>query len=98
MIDGIYEGYINTPMGNTKGRVKLETVNGKLNGYIEALGIKNNFFNGTVKENICEFSGNIKYFLVNIEYTVKANIQANKLIAVANTNKGKFNIEAEKII
>lgn len=98
MIDGIYEGYINTPMGNTKGRIKLETTNDKLNGYIEAMGVKNNFSNGTVKENICEFSGNIKYFLINIQYNVKANIQGNKLKAVANTNQGTFNIEADKIM
>ena len=47
-MDGLYEFNIKSPMGNIKAFVKLITNGGILSGYVDVMGKRNEFNNGTI--------------------------------------------------
>lgn len=50
-MNGLYEFNIQTPMGNIKALVKLIANGNNLSGYVDVMGKRNEFNNGTVNGN-----------------------------------------------
>ena len=92
-MDGLYEFNIQTPMGNIKALVKLITNGNNLSGYIDVMGKRNQFNNGTVNGNNLSLTGKISAGMLNIQYNIMGNIQGNNLNLNAQTNMGNFNLQ-----
>lgn len=97
MDDGIYQISLETPMGKMQGNLFLETKEGSVSGYIEAMGGKNYFQGGNYFNHRYEFEGKISYFLGSISYQAKVQIQGKNLIADVVSNFGNFKINGNKI-
>lgn len=96
-MDGLYEFNIQTPMGNIKAMVKLITCGNNLSGYVEVMGKRNEFNNGTVNGNNLSLNGNISTGFANIQYNITGNVQGNNLNLVAQTNMGNFNLQGRRV-
>ena len=96
-MDGLYEFNIQTPMGNIKALVKLITCGNTLNGYVDVMGKRNEFKNGTVNGNSLSLNGKISAGFANIQYNIIGNVQGNNLNLVAQTNMGNFNLQGVRI-
>ncbi len=96
-MDGLYEFNIQTPMGNIKALVQLITNGNNLSGYIDVMGKRNQFNNGTVNGNNLSLNGKIAAGMVNIQYNIMGTVQGNNLNLVAQTNMGNFNLQGQKI-
>lgn len=96
-MDGLYEFNIQTPMGNIKALVKLMTNGNNLSGYIDVMGKRNQFNNGTVNGNNLSLNGKISAGMINIQYNIMGNVQGNNLNLVAQTNMGNFNLQGKRI-
>ena len=96
-MDGLYEFNIKSPMGNIKALVKLVTNGSILSGYVDVMGKKNVFNNGTVNGNNLSLKGSISAGMMNIQYTIVGNVQGNVLNLAAQTNMGNFNLQGKKI-
>ena len=97
MIEGKYNLKMETPMGEIKGDLELKIVNSKLNGIIEIMGNKNTFSGGSIEDNKFAFSGEFKTMLGNITYEILGIVQGDIINIYADTNKGKFRIDGERI-
>ncbi len=96
-MDGLYEFNIQTPMGNIQALVKLITNGNNLSGYIDVMGKRNQFNNGTVNGNTLSLNGSISAGMVNIQYNIMGTVQGNTLSLVAKTNMGNFNLQGQRI-
>lgn len=68
-----------------------------LAGYIDFMGKRSEFRNGTVNGNQLALSGTIPSALTNIQYNITGNVQGNILNINAKTNMGSFNLQGTKI-
>ena len=96
-MDGLYEFNIKSPMGNIKALVKLVTNGSILSGYVDVMGKRNEFNNGTVNGNNISLKGKIAAGMVNLQYTIVGNIQGDILNLAAQTNMGNFNLQGKRI-
>lgn len=96
-MDGLYEFNIQTPMGNIKAMVKLITCGNNLSGYVDVMGKRNEFNNGSVNGNNLSLNGKISAGFANIQYNITGNVQGNNLNLVAQTNMGNFNLQGIRI-
>lgn len=96
MIDGNYDLSIPTPMGAINGKVALKSNGNQLMGTLECMGMKNNFNNGTVNGNQCNFSGALNTPLGNIEYHVTGMLQGSILHVDVQSNKGNIKLQCKK--
>ena len=97
MIDGNYLCRMDTPMGEIKGNVKLQTKGEELYGTIEIMGMKQSFSGGKVSGNQCVFKGESKSMIGTITYEIVGKVVQDNIEIIANTNKGKFNIKGKRI-
>lgn len=97
VIDGRYQGEIQTPMGILRGTIELATKEGRVQGYLEAMGTKNPFEKVIVTNKQCQFSGKIPYFLGTIMYEAKVEMQEKGFQGMVMTNLGQFKMIAKKI-
>ena len=96
-MDGLYEFNIKSPMGNIKALVKLLTNGSILSGYVDVMGKRNEFNNGTVSGNNLSLKGNIAAGMMNIQYTIIGNVEGNNLNLAAQTNMGNFNLQGKRV-
>ena len=96
-MDGLYEFNIKSPMGNIKALVKLVTNGSILSGYVDVMGKRNEFNNGTVNGNNISLKGKIAAGMVNLQYTIVGNVQGDILNLAAQTNMGNFNLQGKRI-
>lgn len=96
-MDGIYQVFLNTPMGRIEGKLFLKQEGENLEGYLEALGNQNKIERGSVNGNLGEFSGKISYFLGTISYQAKVKIEQEKLQAIVSSNLGEFQVIGTKL-
>lgn len=96
-MDGLYEFNIKSPMGNMKGLIKLITNGNNLSGYIEVMGKRNEFNNGTISGNTLSLKGKAATGMMNIQYTIIGNVQGDILNLSAQTNMGNFNLQGKRI-
>ena len=96
-MDGLYEFNIQSPMGNIKALVKLITNGNNLSGYVDVMGKRNEFSNGTVSGNNLSLKGKIAAGMMNIQYNINGNIQGDNLYLTAQTNMGNFNLQGRRI-
>ena len=96
-MDGLYEFNIKSPMGNIKGMLKLTTNGNNLSGYIEVMGKRNEFTNGTINGNNFSLKGKASTGMMNIQYTVVGNVQGDLLNIAAQTNMGNFNLQGKRV-
>lgn len=96
-MDGLYQLSVKTPMGVITGNLKLITNGKNLSGYVEVMGNKNEFNNGSVNGNKFSISGILKTRLKNINYNVDGEVINNNINLYAKTNMGNFNLQGKKI-
>ena len=96
-MDGLYEFNIQSPMGNIKALIKIITNGNTFNGYVDVMGKRNEFRNGTINGNNLYISGNIAAGMMNIKYNINGIVQGNNLNLAAQTNMGNFNLQGYKI-
>lgn len=96
-MDGLYEINIQSPMGNIRALVKLVTNGSNLSGYVDVMGKRNEFNNGTVNGNNLSINGNISAGMMKIQYNILGSVQGNNLNLAAQTNMGNFNLQGKKI-
>lgn len=96
-MDGLYEFNIQSPLGNIKALVKLITNGNTLSGYVDVMGKKNEFYNGTINGNNLSLKGDISAGMMKIQYTILGNVQGNTLNLAAQTNMGNFNLKGNRI-
>ncbi|MBR6033414.1 MAG: hypothetical protein IKP28_01505 [Clostridia bacterium] len=97
MIEGSYSLNLNTPMGNIPCMVNLWFEGKILNGKIEIMGSKNFLKGGKAEDNKCFFEGEINTPLGNISYKILGIIEGDKINIFAETNKGNFNLNGNRI-
>lgn len=96
-MDGLYEFNIKSPMGNIKALVKLITNGNTLSGYVDVMGKRNEFSNGTINGNNLSLKGKVSAGMMNIQYTIVGNVQGSTLNLAAQTNMGNFNLQGQRI-
>lgn len=96
-MNGLYEFNIQSPMGNIKALVQLIVNGNNLSGYVDVMGKRNQFNNGTVCDNQLSLSGKISASIATIQYDITGNVQGNTLNLFAKTNMGNFNLQGKKI-
>ena len=96
-MDGLYEFNIKSPMGNIKALVKLIPNGNILNGYVDVMGKRNEFSNGTINGNNLSLKGKLSSGMMNIQYTIIGNVDGNTLNLAAQTNMGNFNLQGKRI-
>ena len=96
-MDGLYEFNIKSPMGNMKGLIKLITNGNNLSGYIEVMGKRNEFTNGTITGNTLSLKGKASTGMMNIQYTIIGNVQGDILNLSAQTNMGNFTLQGKRV-
>ncbi|MBR3674198.1 MAG: hypothetical protein IKN65_08020 [Clostridia bacterium] len=96
-MDGLYEFNIKSPMGNIKALVKLITNGNNLSGYVDVMGKRNEFNNGSISGNNLSLKGKISAGMMNIQYTIIGNVQGDVLNLAAQTNIGNFNLQGKRI-
>ena len=96
-MDGLYEMNIKTPMGNIQAKVKLITNGNNLNGYIEAMGKRNEFSGGSVNGNNFSMSGKLNASIATIKYDIQGAVRGDVLEINANTNMGSFKLQGKRI-
>ena len=96
-MDGLYEFNIKSPMGNIKALVKLITNGNNLSGYVDVMGKRNEFNNGSISGNNLSLKGKISAGMMNIQYTIIRNVQGDVLNLAAQTNIGNFNLQGKRI-
>ena len=96
-MNGLYEFNIQTPMGNIKALVKLVSNGSNLSGYVDVMGKRNEFNNGSVNGNNLLLSGKISAGITNIQYDITGTVQGNTINLFAKTNMGNFNLQGERI-
>ena len=96
-MDGLYEFNIQSPMGNIKALAKLITNGNNLSGYVDVMGKRNEFNNGTVNGNNLSLQGKLSAGFASIQYNIKGNVQGNMLNLSAQTNMGNFNLQGKKV-
>lgn len=96
-MDGLYELSTKTPMGELKGNFKIVTNGNLLTGYLEFMGKRYDFKNGTINGNNFNLSGNIRTKFKDIKYDIQGQVSNNKLNVHAKTNMGSFNLQGRKI-
>lgn len=96
-MDGLYEFNVQSPMGNINALVKLITNGSVLSGYVEVMGKRNDFNNGSVSGNNLSLKGKISAGLMKIQYTIVGNVQGDVLNLSAQTNMGNFNLQGKRI-
>lgn len=96
-MDGLYELTAKTPMGNLSGNLKIMTNGNSLTGYLDFMGKRYDFNNGTVNGNKFNFSGMIRTNFKVIRYEVQGELMNNRLNVFAKTNMGSFNLQGRKI-
>ena len=92
MIEGKYDIIMKTPMGAKKGAVILHVNGDSLSGYLDVLGNRNKFENGTVNGDSCMFSGELKTAVGKVAYVVEGCVDGDTLTAVSKTKKGDMQI------
>ena len=96
-MDGLYEFNIKSPMGNIKALVKLITNGNNLSGYVDVMGKRNEFNNGSISGNNLSLKGKISAGMMNIQYTIIGNVHGDVLNLAAQTNIGNFNLQGKRI-
>lgn len=96
-MEGKYNVILNTSTREIKGTLILNVTGNMVSGYINAMGKSNPFYGGRIKREQIEFSGQISYIMMNIQYHVQAIIKEGKISGIAKTNFGDFNISGKKI-
>lgn len=86
-----------TPFGIEQGKITFIINNESLRGILEGMGSKNEFYNGKIKGNNFEFSGQIRKFIVNIQYSAKGTLNNDMLSASVNTNYGVFSVTGKLV-
>ena len=96
-MDGLYEFNIKSPMGNIKALFKLITNGNNLSGYVDVMGKRNEFNNGSISGNNLSLKGKISAGMMNIQYTIIGNVHGDVLNLAAQTNMGNFNLQGKRI-
>ncbi len=96
-MDGLYEFNIKSPMGNIKAFVKLITNGNVLSGYVDVMGKRNEFNNGSIQGNNLSLKGKISAGMMNIQYTIIGNVIGDNLNISAQTNMGNFNLQGLRV-
>lgn len=96
-MDGLYELTTKTPMGVLKGNLKIVTNGNSLTGYLDFMGKRYDFNNGTINGNNFYFSGMIRTNFKAIKYEIQGEVINNTVNISAKTNMGSFNLQGRKI-
>lgn len=96
-MDGLYEFNIQSPMGNIKALIKIITNGTTFSGYIDVMGKRNEFNNGTISGNNMYISGSFSAGMIHVKYDITGYVQGNILTLMAKTNMGNFNLQGNRI-
>ncbi|MBR2786007.1 MAG: hypothetical protein IKD76_00640 [Clostridia bacterium] len=69
----------------------------RLAGYVDVMGKRNEFNNGTINGNNLSLKGKLSTGMMNVQYTIIGTVQGNILNLSAQTNMGNFNLQGNKI-
>ena len=96
-MDGLYEFNINSPMGNMKALINIVTNGNTFSGYVDVMGKRTEFKNGTISGENLYVTGSFAAKLMSIKYNIVGRVQNNILYINAQTNMGNFNLQGNKI-
>lgn len=96
-MDGLYEFNVKSPMGNIKALVKIVTNGNTFSGYVDIMGKKTEFKNGTISGNNLYVTGSFMAGLMSVKYNISGRVDNNVLYLNAQTNMGNFNLQGNKI-
>lgn len=96
-MDGLYEFNIKSPMGNMRALINIITNGNTFTGYVDMMGKKTEFKNGTISGNNLYVTGNFSSGLMSLKYSISGHVENNTLYLNAQTNMGNFNLQGNKI-
>ena len=96
-MDGLYEFNINSPMGNMNALINIVTNGNTFSGYVDVMGKRTEFKNGTISGNKLYVTGSFAAKLMSIKYSIVGHVENNVLYINAQTSMGNFNLQGNKI-
>lgn len=96
-MDGLYELNLKNNRRSIDGKLKLVTNENKLSGYIEVMGKRYEFNNGTIDGNKFSVYGSFRSVMRNVRYCAQGEVVNDSINIYLKTNMGSFNLQGKKV-
>lgn len=97
LLDGKYKATVNTPLGNINGTITLVSNGNNVQGILETMGMKNDFYGAKISNNTCKFIGDLSTPIGKFNYTATCTVNGNNLEVSAISGKNTFKINGTRI-